>query len=102
MIWSFPFYKTYSYTSSIIFSLFVAQYIDYGVSLVVQTVNNLSAMQETSVWSLGWEDSLEKGMATHFSILAWNIPWTKEPGGLQYTGSQRVGHNWVINTFTYI
>ena len=64
MIWSFPFYKTYSYTSSIIFSLFVVQYIDYGVSLVVQTVNNLSAMQETRVQFLGWEDPLEKGEQT--------------------------------------
>ena len=46
------------------------------------------------VWSLGREDPLEKGMATHSSILAWRIPWTEEPGGLQSIGSQRVGHNW--------
>ena len=52
-------------------------------------VKNLSAVQETQVWSLGWED-LEKGMATHSSILAWRIPWTEEPGGLQSMGSQRV------------
>ena len=45
-------------------------------------------------WSLGWEDPLEKEMATHFSILAWRISWTEEPGGLQSVGSQRVGHDW--------
>ena len=49
-------------------------------------------MQEMAVSSLGWEDPLEKGMATHSSILAWEIPWTDEPGGLQSMGSQRVGH----------
>ena len=62
-------------------------------SLVAQTVKNLPAMQETSVPSLGWEDPLEKGMATHSSILAWEIPWTEEPGGLESMGSQRVRHN---------
>ena len=51
-------------------------------------------MQETWVWSQGWEDPLKKGMATHSSILAWEIPWTEEPGGLQSLGSQRVGHDW--------
>ena len=51
-------------------------------------------MRETWVWSLGWEDPLEKEMATHSTILAWRIPWTEEPGGLQSTGSQRVGHDW--------
>ena len=51
------------------------------------------AMQETWVWSLGWEDSLEKRMATHSSILAWEIPWTEEPGGLQFMESQRHGYN---------
>ena len=50
-------------------------------------------MQETWVQSLGWEDSLEKGMATHSSILAYRIPWTEEPGGLLPTGSHRVGHD---------
>ena len=50
-------------------------------------------MQETQVQSLGQEDPLEKGMATHSSILAWKIPWTEEPGGLQFMVSQRVGHN---------
>ena len=51
-------------------------------SLVAQTVKNLPAMPETWVWSLGWEDPLEKGMATHLSIFAWRIPWTEEPGRL--------------------
>ena len=58
------------------------------------SVKNLPAMQETWVQSLGWEDPLEKGMATHFSILAWRIPWT-----ILSVGSQRVRHNWA--TFTY-
>ena len=60
-----------------------------GASLVAQSVKNLPAMQETWVRSLGWEDSLEKEMVTHFSILAWRIPWTEEPSGLQPMGSQR-------------
>ena len=62
-------------------------------SLVTQAVKNLPAMQETQVQSLDWEDPLEKGMATHSSILAWRIPWTEELGGLQSMGSQRVRHN---------
>jgi len=60
---------------------------------VAQTVKNLPAMQETQVQSLGWEDPLEKGMATDSSILAWRIPWTEEPGGLQSLGLQRVRHD---------
>ena len=56
-------------------------------------VKNLPAMQETQVLSLGWEDPLEKGMATHSSILAWRIPWTEEPGELQFMGLQRVRHD---------
>ena len=62
-------------------------------SLLAQTVKRLPAMQETQVRSLSQEDPLEKGMATHSSILAWRIPWTEEPGGLQSMGSQRVGHD---------
>ena len=54
---------------------------------------NLPSLQETQVGSLGWEDPLEKGMATHSSILAWRIPWTEESGGLPSMGSQRLGHN---------
>ena len=63
-------------------------------SLVAQMVKNRPAMQETQVWSLGWEDILEKGMATHSSNLAWRIPWTDKPGVLKFMGSQRVGHDW--------
>ena len=62
-------------------------------SLVAQMVKNLPSMQETLVQPLGQEDPLEKGMATHSSILAWRIPWTEAPGGLQSMGSQRIGHN---------
>ena len=58
-----------------------------------QMVMNLPAMQETQVQPLGGEDPLEKEMATHSSILAWRIPWTEEPGGIQSMGSQRVGHD---------
>ena len=64
-----------------------------GASLVAQRVKRLPAMQETWVRSLGWEDSLEKEMATHSSILAWRIPWTEEPGRPQPMGSQRVSHD---------
>jgi len=60
---------------------------------MAQLVKNPPAMQETWVRSLGWEDTLEKGMATHSSILAWRTPWTEEPGGLQSMGSQRVRHD---------
>ena len=56
-------------------------------------VKNLPAMPEAWVLSLGWEDSLKEEMTTHSSILAWEIPWTEEPGGLWSMGSQRVGHN---------
>ena len=62
-------------------------------SLVAQSVKNLPAMWETWVWSLGWEDPLEEGMATHSSILAWRIAWTEEPGRMQCRGSQRVRHD---------
>ena len=61
--------------------------------MVVQTVKNLPAVWESRVQSLGWEDPLENEMATHSSILAWRIPWTEEPGGLQSMGSKRVGHD---------
>jgi len=60
---------------------------------VAQVVKNLSAMQETWVQSLGWKDPLEKGIATHSSILAWEIPLTEAPGGLQLMGLQRARHN---------
>ena len=66
-------------------------------SLVAQRLKHLPAMQETWVQSLGWEDPLEKEMATHSSILARRIPWMEEPGGLESTGLQRVGHDWVTS-----
>ena len=62
-------------------------------SLIAQLVKNLPAMQKTPVQFLGQEDPLEKGLATHSSILAWRIPWIKEPDGIQYIGLQRVEHN---------
>ena len=65
----------------------------YRAALVVQTIKNLPAMQETQVRSLGQEDPLEKGMATHSSILAWEISWTEEPSELQSVGLQRVRHD---------
>ena len=66
--------------------------------MVAQRVKHLPAMQETQVRSLSWEDALEKEMATHSSVLAWRIPWTEEPGGLQSTGSQsRTG----LSDFTF-
>ena len=63
------------------------------LSLVVQVVKNPPSLWETWVLSLGWEESLEESMAMHSSILAWRIPWTEEPGGMQSTGSQRLGHD---------
>ena len=66
--------------------------------LPVHSVKSLPAMQETRVRSLGWEDPLEKRMASHFTILAWTSPWTEEPDGLQSMESQRVGHDWTTNT----
>ena len=80
-------------------------YNDFGwvwASLVAQRLKRLPPMPETRVWSLGQEDPLEKEMATHSSILPWRIPWTEEPGGLQSTGSQRVGHNWVTLLYLMI
>ena len=62
-------------------------------SLIAQLVKNLTAMQETQVRFPGWEDSVEKEMTTHSSVLAWRIPWTEEPGGLQSIELQRDGHD---------
>ena len=71
-------------------------------SLVAETgVKNPLAMQETMVQSLGQEDALEKGMATHSGILVWRIPWIEEPGRLQSMGSQRVRHDRATNTFMW-
>ena len=69
---------------------------------MAQIVKNLSAVQDTQVRSLCWEDALEKEMATHSSILAWETPWTEEPGRLQSIGSQRVRYEWATNTFIFI
>ena len=65
---------------------------------MAQMVKDPPAIQKTWIPSLGWEDPLEEGMATHSSILAWRILWTEEPGGLQSMGSQRLRHDWVTNT----
>ena len=73
--------------------------------MVTQMVKNLSAVQETQVQSLSWEDPLEEGMTTHSSILAWRIPWTEEPGGLQSMGLQsqiRLSNNKKRNIYIYI
>ena len=74
---------------------------DQWASPVAQMVENMPAMQETWVWSLSQKDPLEKGIAIHSSILAWRIPWTEEPGGLQSMGLQTIWHNWAINTFHF-
>ena len=76
---------------------FIWLYQVSGTSLVAQRLKGLPAMRETRVRSLGREDPLEKEMATHSSILAWRIPWTEEPGGLQSMVSQRVGHDRVTS-----
>ena len=83
-----PFYLFIDLSQIFLFSVFMSW---VWASLVAQMVKNLPAMQETQVQSLDQEDPLEKGMATHSSILAWEIPWTEEPGGLQSMGSQK---NW--------
>ena len=70
-----------------------SHHLPFWAFLVAQRLKRLPAMRETWVRSLGWEDPLEKEVATHSSTLAWRIPWTEELGGLQSTGSQRVGHD---------
>ena len=77
----------------LLFLIYLKVFVCLLNSLVAQTVKNPPAMWETRVRSLGWEDTLEKGMATQSSTLAWQIPWTEEPRGLQSMGSQRVGHD---------
>ena len=66
-----------------------------GLPWWLRQLKNLSTIQETWVWSLGWEDPLQKQMATHCSILAWRIPWTEEPGGLQSRGLQIIRIEWL-------
>ena len=78
------------------------QYSCLGSSLVAQTVKSPPTMRETSVRFLGWEDPLEEERANHSSTLAWRIPQTQEPAGLQSTGPQRVRHNRATNTLTSI
>ena len=72
-------------------------FLYFWASLVAQRLKHLPGMLETQVRSLGWEDPLEKEMATHSSTLAWRIPWREEPGRLQFMGSQRVGHDWATS-----
>ena len=72
-------------------------YLAMYLSLIAQSVKNLSAMQETQVWFLGRKEPLEKERTTHFSTLAWKIPRAEEPGRLQSTGSLRVGHDWATS-----
>ena len=76
-------------------SAFFMVQLSHQASLVAQMVKHLPAMWETQVWSLGWEDPLEKEMAIHSSTLAWKIPWMEEPGRLQPMWSQRVRHDWL-------
>ena len=71
------------------FKLNIHNYIHWWITRL-----STQEIPKTSVWSLGWKDSLEEGMATHSSILARRIPWTEEPGGLQFMGSQRLGYEW--------
>ena len=71
----------------------------HRASLVARMVKNLPSIQETRVRSLGWEDPLEKNVATYFSLLAWRIPWTEEPGGLLSMEAQRVGHDCATNIY---
>ena len=92
--------NTYIYAYIYVY-IYIHTHTHNWVSLVAQTVKNLPAMQESWVQSLGQEDPLEKGMATHSSILAWRIPWTEEPGGLYFMGRQRAGHDRAINSSTF-
>ena len=70
-------------------------------SLMAQMVKNLPTMRGDLCFILGWENSLENEMAAHSSILTWRIPWTEEPGSLQFMGLQRIRHSWATNTFTF-
>ena len=81
-------------------SIYLSIYIYLYLYIKHTLIKNLPAMQETRVWFP--EVPLEKGMAIHSSILAWRIPWTEKPGGLQSVGSQRVGHDWATNTHAHI
>ena len=78
-------------------SIFIPHTSHFEALFKELTLKHLPAMWETWVQSLGWVDSLEEEMATHSSILAWRIPWTEEPGGLQSMGSQRIRHDWATS-----
>ena len=78
---------------------FLLQKMGFPASSMVKNLPSRKDLQETQVCSLGWDDPLEEDMATHSSILAWRIPWTEEPGGLQSMGSQRVGHDLAVKQF---
>ena len=103
----FKLLKVCKYYASVFFHMsafpFFSEYFERSLqflslsSLVAQRLKCLPAMRETRVWSLGWEDPLEKEMATHSNILTWRIPWREEPGRLQSMGSQRVGHDWATS-----
>ena len=93
----FSFFFSPYWETDILASVNLGAFLE-GASLVTQTVKNLPIIQETWDQSLGWEDLLEKGMATDSSILAWRISWTQQSGGLQSMGSQRVRHDWTTNT----
>ena len=86
--------KNYESALHIVFHLILKEAIKYPY------LKYSPVMQETQVWSLGWEDPLEKEVATHPSVLAWRIPWTEDLGRLQSMGLQRVGHDWATNTHT--
>ena len=77
--------------------IFYLDHLYFIYPVVAQTVKRLPAVWETQVRSLGWEDPLEKEMPTHSRTLAWKIPWTEEPGGLQSLGLQRVRHDWATS-----
>ena len=87
--------SNFHFTHCFCFHLFEFSLSPLWASLVAHRLKHLPAVQETWVRSLGWEDPLEKEMATYSSILAWRIPWMEEPG--RFTGSQRVGHDWVTS-----
>ena len=108
---SIPFLMPYSFFWSLFFSPFWSlnffltllrdkqqvKIVFIWASLVAQLVKNPPTMWETLVQSLGQEDPLEKGKAIHSSTLAWKVPWTEEPGGLQFMGLRRVGHDWATS-----
>ena len=97
--------RTYNFPNKLIYNRLFKNILTksnlYIPTMVAQTVKNPPAMKETWVWSLGWEDTLEKGMVTHSSIIAWRILWIEEPSGLQFMGLQRVRLDWVAKAITF-